>query len=133
MPIFPYKKCLLEHQAFRKPALSCGIIYMDIWKQNISRNEIDSLLKYTDKIGISLARLPKISELNKAQDNNSNDPKGNESPVNFKGLIFIGIACFLIFLAINMKSSTQGTPTSWPDFKELPNARILIGESFQAG
>ena len=55
------------------------------------------------------------------QDNNSNDPKGNESPVNFKGLIFIGIACFLIFLAINMKSSTQGTPTSWPDFKEHVN------------
>ena len=26
------------------------------------------------------------------QDNNSNDPKGNESPVNFKGLIFLGIA-----------------------------------------
>ena len=50
------------------------------------------------------------------QDNNSKDPKGNESPVNFKGLIFIGIACFLIFLALNMKSSTQGTPTSWPDF-----------------
>ena len=55
------------------------------------------------------------------QDNNSNDPKGNESPVNFKGLIFIGIACFLIFLAINMKSSTQGTPTSWPDFKKHVN------------
>ena len=36
--------------------------------------------------------------------------------MNYKGLIFIGIACFLIFLAINMKSSTQGTPTSWPDF-----------------
>ena len=50
------------------------------------------------------------------QDNNSKDPKGNESPVNFKGLIFIGIACFLIFLALNMKSSTQGKPTTWPEF-----------------
>ena len=56
------------------------------------------------------------------QDNNSKDPKGNESPVNFKGLIFIGIACFLIFLALNMKSSTQGKPTTWPEFKGYVNA-----------
>ena len=50
------------------------------------------------------------------QDNNSNDPKGNESPVNYKGLIFLGIAMFLIFIAINMKSTTQGEVKTWPDF-----------------
>ena len=52
------------------------------------------------------------------QDNNSNDPKGNESPVNYKGLIFLGIAMFLIFIAINMKSTTQGEVKTWPEFKE---------------
>ena len=50
------------------------------------------------------------------QNNNSNDPKGNESPVNYKGLIFLGIAMFLIFIAINMKSTTQGEVKTWPDF-----------------
>ena len=50
------------------------------------------------------------------QDNNSNDPKGNESPINYKGLIFLGIAMFLIFIAINMKSTTQGEVKTWPDF-----------------
>ena len=53
------------------------------------------------------------------QDNNSNDPKGNESPVNYKGLIFLGIAMFLVFIAINMKSTTQGEVKTWPEFKEL--------------
>ena len=55
------------------------------------------------------------------QDNNSNDPKGNESPVNYKGLIFLGIAMFLIFIAINMKSTTQGEVTTWPDFVKAVN------------
>ena len=59
------------------------------------------------------------------QDNNSNDPKGNESPVNYKGLIFLGIAMFLIFIAINMKSTTQGEVTTWPDFvKNVKNGEI---------
>ena len=59
------------------------------------------------------------------QDNNSNDPKGNESPVNYKGLIFLGIAMFLIFIAINMKSTTQGEVTTWPDFvKAVKNGEI---------
>ena len=59
------------------------------------------------------------------QDNNSNDPKGNESPVNYKGLIFLGIAMFLIFIAINMKSTTQGEVTTWPDFvKKVKNGEI---------
>ena len=59
------------------------------------------------------------------QDNNSNDPKGNESPVNYKGLIFLGIAMFLIFIAINMKSTTQGEVTTWPDFvKSVKNGEI---------
>ena len=47
------------------------------------------------------------------QENNSNDPKGNESPVNFKGLIFLGIAMVLIFFAINMKSPDKGEKISW--------------------
>ena len=55
------------------------------------------------------------------QDNNSKDPKGNESPVNYKGLIFLGIAMFLIFIAINMKSTTQGEVTTWPDFVKAVN------------
>ena len=50
------------------------------------------------------------------QDNNPNDPKGNESSVNYKGLIFLGIAMFLIFIAINMKSTTQGEVKTWPAF-----------------
>ncbi|MDB4810292.1 ATP-dependent zinc metalloprotease FtsH [bacterium] len=50
------------------------------------------------------------------QDNNSNDPKGNESPVNFKGLIFLGIAMLLIFFAINMKSPDKGEKISWVEF-----------------
>ena len=59
------------------------------------------------------------------QDNNSNDPKGNESPVNYKGLIFLGIAMFLIFIAINMKSTTQGEVKTWPDFvDDVTNGKI---------
>lgn len=59
------------------------------------------------------------------QDNNSNDPKGNESPVNYKGLIFLGIAMFLIFIAINMKSTTQGEVKTWPDFvKDVTDGKI---------
>ena len=50
------------------------------------------------------------------QENNSNDPKGNESPVNFKGLIFLGIAMVLIFFAINMKSPDKGEKISWVEF-----------------
>ncbi|MFL2452078.1 MAG: ATP-dependent zinc metalloprotease FtsH [Verrucomicrobiales bacterium] len=50
------------------------------------------------------------------QENNSNDPKGNESPVNFKGLIFLGIAMLLIFFAINMKSPDKGEKISWVEF-----------------
>jgi len=51
--------------------------------RNISRNEIDLLLKYTDKVGISLARLPKISELNKALDNNYQETR----PINVEDLL----------------------------------------------
>lgn len=51
--------------------------------RNISRNEIDLLLKYTDKVGISLARLPKISELNKALDNNYQETR----PINIEDLL----------------------------------------------
>tara|TARA_B100001057_G_C22870009_1_gene958304 strand:+ start:3830 stop:5854 length:2025 start_codon:yes stop_codon:yes gene_type:complete len=62
------------------------------------------------------------------QDNNSNDPKGNESPVNFKGLIFLGIAMLLIFFAINMKSPQKGEKKNWPDFKKLVTDGKIDGE-----
>ena len=62
------------------------------------------------------------------QDNNSNDPKGNESPVNFKGLIFLGIAMLLIFFAINMKSPQKGEKKNWPDFKTLVADGKIDGE-----
>ena len=51
--------------------------------QKISRNDIDLLLKYVDKIGISLARLPKISELNNATD----DYKNEERPIDIEDLL----------------------------------------------
>ena len=41
------------------------------------------LLKFTDKIGISLARLPKISELNDAFENN----KSKERPIDIEDLL----------------------------------------------
>ena len=62
------------------------------------------------------------------QDNNSNDPKGNESPVNYKGLIFLGIAMFLIFIAINMKSTTQGEVKTWPDFVDDVTKGLIDSE-----
>ena len=49
----------------------------------ISRIDIDLLLKYTDKIGISLARLPKISELDEAIENNGNKAR----PINIEDLL----------------------------------------------
>ena len=49
----------------------------------ISRIDIDLLLKYTDKIGISLARLPKISELNDAMENN----KHKEHAIDIEDLL----------------------------------------------
>ena len=51
--------------------------------QNITRNEIDLLLKYTDKIVISLARLPKISELNQAKENDLNETR----PIDIEDLL----------------------------------------------
>ena len=62
------------------------------------------------------------------QDNNSNDPKGNESPVNFKGLIFLGIALFLIFIAFSMNSPTQGEKITWPEFKGYVTKGEIDGE-----
>jgi len=62
------------------------------------------------------------------QNNNSNDPKGNESPVNFKGLIFLGIALFLIFIAFSMNSPTKGEVKTWPDFKKLVTDGEIDGE-----
>ena len=49
----------------------------------ISRIDIDLLLQYTDKIGISLARLPKISELDEAIENNGNKAR----PINIEDLL----------------------------------------------
>ena len=54
-----------------------------ITNQKISRINIDLLLKFTDKIGISLARLPKISELNDAFENN----KSKERPIDIEDLL----------------------------------------------
>jgi O-antigen biosynthesis protein WbqV len=54
-----------------------------IANQNISREDIGLLLKYVDKIGISLARLPRISELNRALDNNSNEAR----PIDIEDLL----------------------------------------------
>ena len=54
-----------------------------ITNQQISRINIDLLLKFTDKIGISLARLPKISELNDAFENN----KSKERPIDIEDLL----------------------------------------------
>ena len=51
--------------------------------QKISRNDIDLLLKFTDKIGVSLARLPKISELNTAVENNKNEAR----PIDIEDLL----------------------------------------------
>ena len=65
---------LLKSQKFTK------IIITD---QNISRKDIDLLLKFTDKIGVSLARLPKISELDEAIKNNKN----KERPINIEDLL----------------------------------------------
>ena len=42
-----------------------------------------------------------------------------------KGSFFLGIAMFLIFIAINMKSTTQGEVKTWPDFvKKVKNGEI---------
>ena len=49
----------------------------------ISRIDLDFLLKYTDNLGISLARLPKISELNDAIENNNN----KERPIDIEDLL----------------------------------------------
>ena len=65
---------LLKSQKFTK------IIITD---QTISRKDIDLLLKFTDKIGISLARLPKISELDESIENNKN----KERPINIEDLL----------------------------------------------
>jgi FlaA1/EpsC-like NDP-sugar epimerase len=54
-----------------------------ITNQQISRINIDLLLKFTDRIGISLARLPKISELNDAFENN----KSKERPIDIEDLL----------------------------------------------
>ena len=54
-----------------------------ITDQTISRKDIDLLLKFTDKIGISLARLPKISELDESIENNKN----KERPINIEDLL----------------------------------------------
>ncbi|MDB9761594.1 polysaccharide biosynthesis protein [Alphaproteobacteria bacterium] len=54
-----------------------------ITNQKISRINIDLLLKFTDRIGISLARVPKISELNDAFENN----KSKERPIDIEDLL----------------------------------------------
>ena len=69
-----------ETNAFIKEKKITKIIIAD---KNITRKDIGLLLKYVDKIGISLARLPKISELNKAIDSKSNEAR----PINIEDLL----------------------------------------------
>ena len=69
-----------ETNSFIKDKKITKIIIAD---KNITRKDIDLLLKYVDKIGISLARLPKISELNKALDSKSNEAR----PINIEDLL----------------------------------------------
>ena len=77
--IGPVEKVFVSNSLIKTKKIT-KIIIAD---QNISRNEIDLLLKYTDKIGISLARLPKISELNGALDDNYNETR----PINIEDLL----------------------------------------------
>ena len=58
-------------------------------------------------------------KLSQQPEKNHNDRKGNESPFNIRGLLFIGIAFAIIFTAFSVKSSTKGVPITWPEFKEL--------------
>ena len=69
-----------ETYSFIKDKKITKIIIAD---KNITRKDIGLLLKYVDKIGISLARLPKISELNKAIDSKSNEAR----PINIEDLL----------------------------------------------
>ena len=69
-----------ETNSFIKDKKITKIIIAD---KNITRKDIGLLLKYVDKIGISLARLPKISELNKALDSKSNEAR----PINIEDLL----------------------------------------------
>ena len=69
-----------ETNSFIKEKKITKIIIAD---KNITRKDIGLLLKYVDKIGISLARLPKISELNKAVDSKSNEAR----PINIEDLL----------------------------------------------
>ena len=69
-----------ETNSFIKEKKITKIIIAD---KNITRKDIGLLLKYVDKIGISLARLPKISELNKAIDSKSNEAR----PINIEDLL----------------------------------------------
>jgi cell division protease FtsH len=58
-------------------------------------------------------------KLSQQPEKDPNDPKGNESPFNIKGLLFIGIAFAIIFSAFSLKSSTKGERTTWPVFEKL--------------
>ena len=69
-----------ETNSFIKEKKITKIIIAD---KNITRKDIGLLLKYVDKIGISLARLPKISELNEAEDSKSNEAR----PINIEDLL----------------------------------------------
>ena len=67
-------------------------------------------------------------KLSQQPEKNPNDPKGNESPFNIRGLLFIGIAFAIIFTAFSVKSSTKGVPITWPEFKELVEKDQIHGE-----
>jgi len=70
----------IKYKNFLKSKNITKIVIAD---QNISRKTIELLLKFSDKNGITLSRLPKISELNSTVANNQNEVR----PINIEDLL----------------------------------------------
>jgi len=70
----------IKYKNFLKSKNITKIVIAD---QNISRKTIELLLKFSDKNGITLSRLPKISELNPTVANNQNEVR----PINIEDLL----------------------------------------------
>ena len=67
-------------------------------------------------------------KLSQQPEKDPNDPKGNESSFNIRGLLFIGISFVIIFTAFSVKSSTKGELTTWPAFKKLLQEGKIIDD-----
>ena len=67
-------------------------------------------------------------KLSQQPEKNPNDPKGNESSFNIRGLLFIGIAFAIIFSAFSLKSSTKGERITWPAFEQLLKDGNIIND-----